>query len=350
MVYDTSDVNFYSNTNIVPSVDIGQGDEIESQDTLVLHVTFGYDSGVTPSSSINTLTSYINFRFVDSTAPPDVKLVDAINALVSGATPTNGVYTIGSNGASGCSYKLAFDTDNNLRYVGSNPCNYVTFNGETWRIIGVISGMVDGNGNTLQPLIKLISTSKYNNATTTVFNSKTYPTPINYWTNTSLYDTFSALAVTSNTMIQGVKWRVGGARYASTVLGTFYTVEKNFLTSTAANIGLMSVSDYGFTHDNLNTCSSITMSDWAKNRNKTNCIANNKVYHSWLSFAEVDYKLTVTTNVATGYTTGTYIYRIFIPGTTQVTTNGTAYPVVFLKNSVLVDSGNGDANSPYTLK
>lgn len=36
MVYDTSDVNFYSNTNIVPSVDISQGDEIESQDTLVL--------------------------------------------------------------------------------------------------------------------------------------------------------------------------------------------------------------------------------------------------------------------------------------------------------------------------
>jgi len=131
------------------------------------------NSGGTPSSSIDTLTSYINFRFVDSTAPPDVKLVDALNALVSGATPTNGVYTIGSNGASGCFYKLAFDTDNNLRYVGSNPCNYVTFNGETWRIIGVISGMVDGNGNTLQLLIKLISTSKYNNATTTVFNS--YP-------------------------------------------------------------------------------------------------------------------------------------------------------------------------------
>ncbi len=35
-------------------------------------------------------------------------------------------------------------TDNNLRYYGANPANYVTFNGETagWRIIGVFDGKV----------------------------------------------------------------------------------------------------------------------------------------------------------------------------------------------------------------
>ena len=34
------------------------------------------------------------------------------------------------------------DPDQNLRYVGANPNNYVTFNGELWRIIGVFDGRV----------------------------------------------------------------------------------------------------------------------------------------------------------------------------------------------------------------
>ena len=34
------------------------------------------------------------------------------------------------------------DPDHNLRYVGANPNNYVSFNGELWRIIGVFDGRV----------------------------------------------------------------------------------------------------------------------------------------------------------------------------------------------------------------
>ena len=32
------------------------------------------------------------------------------------------------------------DPDGNLRFIGANPNNYVTFNGQTWRIIGVFDG------------------------------------------------------------------------------------------------------------------------------------------------------------------------------------------------------------------
>ena len=43
-----------------------------------------------------------------------------------------------------CTNTLAYDDYGNLRFVGANPCNYVTFNGETagWRIIGVIDNQV----------------------------------------------------------------------------------------------------------------------------------------------------------------------------------------------------------------
>jgi len=44
---------------------------------------------------------------------------------------------------------LAYDdtADKNLRYIGSNPNNYVEFNGELWRIIGVMNNaIIEANG------------------------------------------------------------------------------------------------------------------------------------------------------------------------------------------------------------
>ena len=53
------------------------------------------------------------------------------------------VYTVPDKTSDTCTYTLAYDgtCDNNLRYVGENPCNYVTFNGEEagWRIIGLLN-------------------------------------------------------------------------------------------------------------------------------------------------------------------------------------------------------------------
>ena len=46
--------------------------------------------------------------------------------------------------------ELKFDgtVDNNLRYVGADPNNYVSFNNELWRIIGVFNNIDDGTGMT----------------------------------------------------------------------------------------------------------------------------------------------------------------------------------------------------------
>ena len=56
----------------------------------------------------------------------------------------NEVYT--TDGENGLYYHNADLTnganDNNYRYSGSNPNNYVKFNNELWRIIGVINGKV----------------------------------------------------------------------------------------------------------------------------------------------------------------------------------------------------------------
>ena len=67
------------------------------------------------------------------------------------------VYTVPNKTSDTCTYTLAYDgtTDNNLRYVGANPCNYVKVDDEYWRIIGLMNNIDDGTGKK-ETRIKLI--------------------------------------------------------------------------------------------------------------------------------------------------------------------------------------------------
>ena len=49
-------------------------------------------------------------------------------------------------------------SDNNLRYVGASPNNYVKFNNELWRIIGVMNNITNSSG-TKQSLLKIMRNS-----------------------------------------------------------------------------------------------------------------------------------------------------------------------------------------------
>ena len=83
---------------------------------------------------------------------------ETITTLVSGANKSStDVYTVPNKTSDSCTYTLAYDgtTDNNLRYVGSNPCNYVKVDNEIWRIIGVMNNIDDGTGKK-ETRIKLI--------------------------------------------------------------------------------------------------------------------------------------------------------------------------------------------------
>ena len=67
------------------------------------------------------------------------------------------VYTVPNKTSDTCTYTLAYDgtSDNNLRYVGANPCNYVKIDDEYWRIIGLMNNIDDGTGKK-ETRIKLI--------------------------------------------------------------------------------------------------------------------------------------------------------------------------------------------------
>ncbi|MBR1680120.1 MAG: hypothetical protein IJ704_05785 [Bacilli bacterium] len=69
---------------------------------------------------------------------------ETILGLVPDADPTSTAVIDNGTDESGCTKTLAYDDFGNLRYVGKNPCNYVTFNGEEagWRIIGVFDNQI----------------------------------------------------------------------------------------------------------------------------------------------------------------------------------------------------------------
>lgn len=81
-----------------------------------------------------------------------------ITNLVKDADKTSlDIYTVSDKTNKTCTYTFAYDgtNDNNLRYVGANPCNYVDIEGEKWRIIGLMNNIEDENG-TKTTRLKLI--------------------------------------------------------------------------------------------------------------------------------------------------------------------------------------------------
>lgn len=81
-----------------------------------------------------------------------------IKTLVTGAsTSSSTVYTSSSKTSSTCTYTFAYDntSDNNLRYVGKNPCNYIKVDNEYWRIVGIMNNIDNGLG-TKESRLKLM--------------------------------------------------------------------------------------------------------------------------------------------------------------------------------------------------
>lgn len=101
----------------------------------------------------------------------------------------------------------------------------------------------------------------------------------------------------------------------------------------------------GFATDNLSACRSAQLSTWSNNTVRANCVTN----HNLLYLSSQSPALTAS---IVGNRNNS-IYRITTSGnpvSALANQSGLAKPVIYLKNSVLVNSGNGDANTPYTLK
>ena len=235
------------------------------------------------------------------------------------------------------------------RYRGASPKNYVTFNNEVWRIIGVFP-VDDGTGK-IENRIKLIrnasvgtqfwnstqvsSTSSYNNWTRATL--KTY-------LNTTYYNTLSN--IDEQSMIGNAKYYLGGYtqstgiskdmmyQYERKISGSntyYYGTNSN---SWTGKIGLMYISDYGYAASD--TCTS-NLSSY----NDETCTSNNWLYNikknEWLLPQRSNYSGDVFNIDADG-----------LVGFNSASNNNYAVrPTLYLKYNVQISSGDGTSSNPY---
>ena len=279
------------------------------------------------------------------------------------------------------------------RYIGANPNNYVKFNDELWRIIGVFD-VDDGTGK-IEKRMKIIrneSIGKYswdnkdestgaediygkNNWPDARLNyllnpgheSETYGGSL-YWNRksgtcyygrnnatTSCDFTSTGLTDTAKSMIGDAKWYLGGSSTHNNVTPLmFYTRERGtsvYYSSRSTNwtgkVGLMYPSDYGYATSGGNStnrasCMGKELFAW-NSSSYSDCKNNDWLYNSsqnqWTMSPDAAYSNTVFYVDSAGYVSSCSAYITY----------ETTRPVVHLKSTIKIASGTGTTSSPFIL-
>ena len=250
------------------------------------------------------------------------------------------------------------------RYVGENPNNYVTFNGETWRIIGIFT--VENETGKKEQRIKLIrneSIGAYNwdnvgmgtsdwNASPLkqVLNAGPYynrtagecPYGINGGTIPCDYTT-TGLTDQAKSMIGKTKWYLGGSNTEAASASKFYEAERGsnvysgHSSSWIGDVGLVYPSDYGYASGE-SSCISTNLFNYESSCKNTDWLFNST--HQWTMTSHSSYS--------------NYIFAIHSTGRinegSSVTNSLNVRPSVYLKSDVKLTSGNGTEADPYILE
>ena len=236
------------------------------------------------------------------------------------------------------------------RYRGANPKNYVTFNNEVWRILGVFP-TDDGTGN-IENRIKLIKDQSIGNNywnTTQVASTSTY----NNWTGATLMKYLNGTYYNSLTndnaidMVDDAKYYLGGYTNTNMTKDVMYQYERKISgsgtyyyssnpNSWTGKIGLMYASDYGY-------AASDECTQNLSSYNNTTCTSNNWLYNikvgEWI-LPQV------------GGNNGNVFYVHSYSNVSNCTVNNNSLasrPVLYLKPEVMIESGDGTSSNPYKL-
>ena len=245
------------------------------------------------------------------------------------------------------------------RYRGASPKNYVTFNNEVWRILGVFP-TDDGTGN-IENRIKIIkdqSIGNYQWNITQVASTSSY----NNWTGATLMKYLNATYYNSLTndnsidMVDDVKYYLGGYKDVITPTPiTIYDFERKISgsgtyffktnpTNWIGKVALMTASDYGYATENCED-KLLYNSDTTKGIigcNSTNWLYNIKA-NEWLL-----------NQYANSSTANTSVYYILNNGqihgiASSINNSFSTRPVLYLKPEVMIESGYGTSSNPYKL-
>lgn len=230
----------------------------------------------------------------------------------------------------------------NLRYVGASPNNYITFNNELWRIIGIFNGQV-----------KIIQDEAYNS------NSVWDPNSSNGWNTSPLQTEFNTTYLnrideTSKSWIdQRHIWDLGGMRYddhANYTRINMYNFERSITTPSSnpttwtGAIGLMYPSDYGYATSSTNTvCDTTSMYNWiSEDIVQAECRDKN-----WL-YKKQNNQWTIIPASDSGWNVF-YIHTYGHLNNAGTSLDYSSSPVLYLKSNIRIMDGEGTKEKPFQL-
>ena len=319
---------------------------------------------------------------------PKPTAIETINFLASGAdSSSTDVYTVPGKTSDTCDYTLAYDgtSDNNLRYVGANPCNYVTFNGEEagWRIIGILD-TPEGQR------IKLIHTNSigyysWSNSDDSSKNSRITISmgTSNDWSKSELKEilnndayynratgtcpsgskgqttscdfTSNGLTEEAKNQIDTITWKLGGYSVSGNPLNNdqFYTYERSTNvyngrpTEWKGKVGLIYPSDYGYATSGgvtseRKTCLNTVLSSW---NSTDDCVINDWINIDGTNVNSWQWTLTPATD---DEYTMFYIDKAI--STIFASTPISVRPSIYLIPTVHFLTGEGTFDNPYVME
>ena len=250
--------------------------------------------------------------------------------------------------------------ENGYRYEGKNPNNYVLFNDELWRVIGVFN--VKTSSGSTENLVKLIRnetldglawhSSGNNNWKTSTLQSQLNNGYLDgsdstcnfYQANTkTCYFSQSGIKDTARGMIESVVWNLGGHSTTSVTAEAFYNAERGTTVSSGrpkewtGKVGLMYPSDYGYAVLASSCARTTNLSSYSS----TSCAGNN-----WLKTDS--YQWTLTPSSSSSHS----VFGVSLSGSmgnSNTDFGNGVRPSIYLKSNIAIMGGSGSYDDPYLL-
>ena len=271
--------------------------------------------------------------------------------------------------------KIDNTPDANIRYYGSNPNNYVSFNNELWRIIGVfgnnvklvrseklgdlswdssessVNGGYGVNEWSQADLQNYLNKMYYGGTSVTCYNGKSNKTTT-CPTNT--------IDETAKTLIDNHIWNTGAIEYNTrTDTVAFYKDERGNQTGKICSsgnncndtvertttwpgyIGLPYPTDYAYA-----SSENICETNMVKQDSSNAYICKN---NNWM-FKNIWY-WTLSPSASSGISR--FVWLVHSDGDVRYSNaanGGAVFPAIYLKSNILIESGKGTSSDPYILK
>ena len=389
------EIGYTSDSTTIPTV---EGVSVEKGKTLTYKIKINGSKGkaIKIGSSMGLSNSNLTLPS-GTTAFSLLSEPSASETLIAKANPESLDYNSATDEQKNQMWTFSHESTEQLgattdyRYIGANPNNYVKFNDELWRIIGVFD-VDDGTGK-IEKRLKIVRNESIGNyswdnkdTTTGAENSygknnwpdarlnyllnaghesETYGGSL-YWNRksgtcyygqnnatTSCDFTSTGLTDAAKEMIGDAKWYLGGtANYTSSSNGLashFYKYERGTTvysgrsTNWTGKVGLIYPSDYGYaTSGNSSTTRATCLAKELYNWDGASaCYQNDWLFKSsymWSLSPYSSYSYYVFGVVSSGFV-----------GYSNADYTGGVWPVVYLKSTIKVTTGTGSSDSPFIL-